>query len=444
MHGIGSRARPATLTRELSVPGATMLGLGSILGTGVFVSIGVAAGVAGPGVILAIVMAAGLATCNALSSAQLAAAYPVSGGTYEYGHRLLRPELGFAAGWVFLCAKSASAATAALGTTGYLAHLLGTDAGRWLGPGAGFLVVAVTALVLSGLRRSSLVNTIIVITTLVVLLGFGLLGLWHLAVREHASFPPFQLQEYGGGSVLYATALMFVAYTGYARIATMGEEVRDPGRTIPRAIIATLAVSAGLYLLVAVAALGAVGPERLGESAAQEAVPLEVAAAALGIPGLSFLLAIGAVTAMGRRRDLPPVLSDLGLHGNPRWAVAGVGAVIAAIALIGRIETTWAFSALTVLIYYAITNAAALRLTADQRLYSPAVAWMGLSGCLGLTLFLPGRIWMIGVILVAAGFLWRRLARRLWPAPRQGAGDLSPGRSRRACPRRPGSQARPR
>ena len=132
---------PAALKRELGVFGATMLGLGSIVGTGVFVSIGIAAGAAGPAVILSIALAALLAACNALSSAQLAAAYPVSGGAYEYGYRLLRPELGFTAGWMFLCAKSASAATAALGVAGYGLHLAGFDAGealRW----SGFIIAA--------------------------------------------------------------------------------------------------------------------------------------------------------------------------------------------------------------------------------------------------------------------------------------------------------------
>src|SRR5690606_38420555 len=115
------------LKRELGLGGATMLGLGSMVGTGVFVSIGIAAGVAGPAVILAIAMAAAVATCNALSSAQLAASHAVSGGTYEYGYRYLNPALGFTAGWMFLCAKTASTATAALDFGGYLLRLLGAD-----------------------------------------------------------------------------------------------------------------------------------------------------------------------------------------------------------------------------------------------------------------------------------------------------------------------------
>ncbi|MFW6094708.1 MAG: APC family permease [Pseudomonadota bacterium] len=418
------------LKRELGVPGAAMLGLGSILGTGVFVSIGVAAGIAGPAVVPAIVVAAALATCNALSSAQLAAAHPVSGGTYEYGYRLLRPVLGFVAGWVFLCAKSASAAAAALGATGYLAHLLGIAPGAWLGPGAAVLALAVTALVLGGLRRSSLLNIVIVSTTLLALIAFGVIGIGHRMAQGHDVLSASPASG-GVAGFLYATALMFVAYTGYARIATLGEEVRDPGRTIPRAIIITLIVSAGLYVLVAVAALGAVPAAELGAAAEQAAIPLEIAARAMQAPGLGTLVALGAVTAMlgvllnlvlglsrvalamGRRSDLPPRLASITARGTPRAAVAGVGLLVSAIALSGAIETTWAFSALSVLVYYALTNAAALRLEPEQRRYPAIIAWVGLIGCLGLTAFLPGRVWALGLMLVAAGLIWRRLWQRL-------------------------------
>ncbi len=437
MSSSSERRDHGSLTRELGVVGATMLGLGSILGTGVFVSIGVAAGVAGTAVLAAIVLAAGLAVCNALSSAQLAATYPVSGGTYEYGYRLLRPELGFVAGWVFLCAKSASAATAALGAVGYLGHLLGLQPGDALGSAAAALAVAVTVLVLSGLRRSSAVNIGIVSVTLLALLVFAGAGLVRLAAGSARPLTPVLPDaNVGAAPLLYATALMFVAYTGYARIATLGEEVREPARTIPRAIVATLGVSAGLYLLVAVAALGAVRPDVLAGAAETSAVPLEAAARAMGVPVLGTLVALGAVSAMlgvllnlllglsrvalamGRRRDLPPAFAEVSRSGTPRLAVAAAGAVVAAIASVGKIEVTWAFSALTVLLYYAITNLAALRLPGDARLYPPAIAWTGLAGCLGLTAFLPGRVWVIGAVLVGAGLVWRVIVRRSWPEDR--------------------------
>ncbi|MEX2495573.1 MAG: APC family permease [Woeseia sp.] len=424
------------LTRELGIFSATMLGLGSILGTGIFVSIGIAAGAAGPAVILAIGLAAALATCNALSSAQLAAAYPVSGGTYEYGYQLLHPALGFTAGWMFLCAKTASAATAALGAAGYGLHLIGIDVARWLPAIAALIAAGLTVLVLAGLRRSSFTNIAIVSVTLLALTGFAVAGLVNLANNGSQHFTPFfaETGARGTGALLYATALMFVAYTGYGRIATMSEEIINPRATIPRAIIMTLVVSALVYSLVAIAAIGAVGSERLVGSAADKATPLESAAAALEVPGLTLVLALGAITAMlgvllnlilglsrivlamGRRSDIPPQFAAISSQSVPRAAVIAVGIAIAGLALTGDVETTWAFSASTVLIYYAVTNLAALKLPRSQRLYPRFVAWLGLGGCLFLTPFLPPRIWIVGTVLIGIGLLWRLMARRIWPS----------------------------
>lgn len=423
---------PASLKRRLGVFGATMLGLGAIVGTGVFVSIGVAAGLAGPSVILAIGLAALLATCNALSSEQLAAAYPVSGGTYEYGYRLLRPELGFTAGWMFLCAKSASAATAALGTAGYGLQMAGLSAGGFLRWAGLIIAAAMTLLVLSGLRMSSAFNIIIVSVTLLALSAFAVAGLLNLSATDTAErFDPFFPEGAGLPVLLHATALMFVAFTGYGRIATMGEEVIAPSQTIPRAILATLVVSALLYISVAIAAIGAVGAPALSGATGGEATPLETAARALQLPGLSLIVSLGAVTAMlgvllnlilglsrvalamGRRGDLPPALGHLNHASEPRAAILLVGAAVAGIALIGDVKTTWSFSALTVLVYYAITNLAALRLPKDQRLYPRWISLVGLVGCLLLATCIPAPAWLVGGALLALGFAIRLALRHM-------------------------------
>lgn len=265
---------PQWLTRELGVFGATMMGPGSIVGTGVFVSIGVAAGATGPSIVLAIALAAAVATCNALSSAQLAASHAVSGGTYEYGYRYLSPGLGFTAGWTFLCAKTASAATAALGLSGYLLRLLGVDP-RWHVVAAVAAVIGFTLLVLGGVKRSNRVNIIIVTATLASLGLFILLGLPDLAANGRANLVPIFPPADGDGlsGFFYATALMFVAHTGYGRIATLGEEVKNPRTAIPRAIVVTLGVSAVLYMFVAVVAIGAIGVERFAGAVEAQATP---------------------------------------------------------------------------------------------------------------------------------------------------------------------------
>ena len=284
------------LDRVIGLGGATFLGLGSILGTGVFVSIGLAAGVAGPSVILAVVLAAAIATCNGMSSAQLAAAHPVSGGTYEYGYRYLNPLLGFGAGWMFLCAKSASAATAALGFSGYLLHAIGRGDQTTMVIVALAGVVVLTGVVLLGMRRSNVANTVIVLVTLTALGAFVVTGLPDATDNLGERLSPF----FGDGAfgLLEATALMFVAYTGYGRIATLGEEVREPRKTIPRAIITTLGVSAVLYVSIAVVAVGAAGAGSFGTIAESAAAPLEVVARGLGHDSVAKVIAVGAVTAM--------------------------------------------------------------------------------------------------------------------------------------------------
>lgn len=425
-----------TLRRELGLAGATMMGLGSIVGTGIFVSVGVAAGAAGPAVILAVVLAAGLATCNAFSSAQLAANHPVSGGTYEYGYEFLNPAAGFTAGWMFLCAKSASAATAALGFAGYLLHLAGVEAGPWLPAVAVAGVVVLTAVVLTGMRRSNVTNVTIVSVTLLALLALVVAGSVPLAEAGVAHLRPFFDAPREGSwadarGVLYATALMFVAYTGYGRVATLAEEVEEPARTIPRAIVATLVVTALLYVAVSVVAVGIVGTDALAAAAAGEAAPLEAVARAVATPGLGTLVAVGAVTAMlgvmlnlilglsrvmlamGRRGDLPRATSRLDPDGRTPWvAVLVTGAVVAGLAAIGDVETTWSFSAFTVLVYYALTNLAALRLTEEQRLFSRFYPWAGLMGCVFLAFWVKPAIWVTGLGLIAVGLAWHVVRRR--------------------------------
>jgi APA family basic amino acid/polyamine antiporter len=425
---------PERLTRELGVFGATMMGLGSIVGTGVFVSIGVAAGATGPSIVLAIALAAVVATCNALSSAQLAASHAVSGGTYEYGYRYLSPWLGFTAGWTFLCAKIASAATAALGLSGYLLRLLGVDL-RWQVILALAAVVGFTLLVLGGVKRSNRFNIIIVTATLGSVSLFILFGLPDLAANGRANLAPIFPSADGDGlsGFFYATALMFVAYTGYGRVATLGEEVKNPRTAIPRAIVITLGVSAALYVLVAMVAIGAIGVERFAGAAESAATPLEAAARAFATPGLPEIVAVGAVTAMlgvllnlilglsrvvlamGRQGDLPPLFGRLNRHGaSPSAAVVGVGLAIAGLTVTASVETTWAFSAFTVLIYYAVTNLAALRLAREDRLYPRAFAVGGLAACLFLAFWVPLPIWLFGLGLILLGLMWHLLARRVW------------------------------
>lgn len=434
--------QPGRLKRELGIFHAVLLGLGSILGTGVFVSIGMAAGIAGPSVLIPIVLAALLALCNGLSSAQLAAAHPAAGGTYEYGYKYLHPKLGFTAGWMFLLAKSASAATAALGVAGMLAYLNGSRLSQWIWVAfSSGIAIAMAVLVLCGLRRSNVVNMLLVGFTLLSLVVFIIASLVVFRQEKILGLTMESIIEIEDlSSLIGVTALMFVAYTGYGRVATLGEEVRDPGRTIPKAIVITLGVSALLYGFVGFVLAGTFWFLVSGIDTSivwLDATNIEIAAFGMNLPGwLRWMVAIAAITAMlgvllnlvlglsrvllamGRRHDVPGLFKHVNASGTtPVPAVIGVGLLIAGLTLIGDIKTTWTFSAFTVLIYYGITNLAALRLPKENRLYPRIFSWAGLGGCFFLCWWVEPTVWLIGLGLIALGLVWHALAPRLFGDP---------------------------
>ncbi len=423
-----------SLERQLGLGGAVVTGLGSILGTGVFVSIAIAAGGAGAWIMLAAPLAALVAIGNGMSSAQLASAHPVAGGTYEYGYKYLNPWTGYLAGCLFLTAKSASAATAALGFATYLLALAKLDESLRV-PIALVAVSVVTGLVVAGVRRTARVNVALVAVTIGSLLVF--LGRGSIDLFSH-DLDPARLDMSGFGpwwSVLpEATALMFVAYTGYGRIATLGEEVREPRRTIPRAVIITLAVSAALYTSVAVVGwrLGGIAWRVEGVDGDGPIAPLaaildgpparivEVGALAamLGVL-LNLVLGLSRVwLAMGRRRDLPSSLAELDDKQNPTRAVLVTGVVVAAITLVGDLRLAWSFSAFTVLLYYAITNAAALRLPPADRWVPRSLSWFGLASCLFLAFWVDGRALAMGAGLLVLAVAVRMV--RLQTQPNRG------------------------
>lgn len=407
------------------------MGLGSIVGTGIFVSIAIATQIAGTGVILAIIIAALLATCNGLSSAQLAAAHPVSGGTYEYGYRFLNSWFGFTAGWMFMTAKSASAATAVLGCAGYLFYAFGFHPERlWLIITGLAILLFMAILVSGGISRSNFANKVIVTVTMIglgtlVFTGFFLHGLPVEPIT-------LALSDTSAQDILYGSALMFVAYTGYGRIATLGEEVVEPHKTIPKAIILAMAAIVLLYLLVTLTALNVMGADAFGKTVDGEAAPLMIVAQSLSVPYIGPVITVAAITAMlgvllnlilglsrvllgmARRRDIPSIFSHINPKSkSPVASILVTSLVIAILVMSGDIVFTWSFSAFTVLIYYAITNLSALMLPADLRLYPRIIPVSGLFGCLFLAIWIEPHIWIAGLILIGAGLLWHAAARRV-------------------------------
>jgi basic amino acid/polyamine antiporter, APA family len=407
-------APPAQLRRDLGLLDAVGIGFGAIVGAGIFVVTGVAAGIAGPAFLVGLLIAGLAATANALSSAQLAAEYPQSGGTYEYGYQVLTPWAGFTAGWLFLASKIAAAGTVGLGLGGYLAALVPGLSPRWVAVAA---ILLFTALNYVGIRRSSRVNLAIVAVSLGSLLAFVAFGAGSFQVERLTPFAPA-----GWRAVLEAAAILFFAYTGYARIATLGEEVHDPRRTIPRAVIITIVGAIALYSAVALVAVGAAGSAALAATPA----PLLVAAEQTGVAWLPLVLAVGGLTAMlgvilsqvlglsrmvfamSRRGDLPSSLALVnGRTGVPERAVLAVGAIAAIVAATGTLAGVAAAASLTILIYYWIANLAALRMPRSAKLFPDAVPLVGLVACTVLAVSLRPATMLTGLVVLAVGFAVR-------------------------------------
>lgn len=418
------------LHRQLGVWGAAMMGLGSILGTGVFVSLAIVAGVTGPSVILACAIAAVLAACNAMSTVQLSVSHPVSGGAYEYASRYLNARLGFVAGWLFLLAKVASAATAALGFATYFrAGFSATSAMPSVTVIALITVLIMTAVAAFGLKQANVVNIAMVLITIGSLILFVITGFQANHAPIITSLTPFfsgTIKEF-----LYGVALAFVAYAGYGRIATLGEEVRYPKETIPKAIGLTVVISAVLYITVSLVAIMLTGGEFHAVLAENPTVaPLIHVAQVAQLPFSRSILVFGAMTAMlgvllnlilglsrtilamGRRGDMPRILTRLNANRTtPYMAVLFVGVLILAITSAGDLKLAWTFSALNVLVYYSITNLAALKIKGSERFISPWVSRVGFVGCLFLSVWIESDVWILGSVLLGVGFMIRWVMR---------------------------------
>lgn len=403
------------LTRRLGLGDAVVLGLGAMIGAGVFAALGPAARAAHSGLLLSLVIAAVVAYCNATSSARLAARYPQSGGTYVYGRERLGPLWGHLAGWSFVVGKTASCAAMALTFAAYA----WPEQAR---PVAAAAVVALTALGISGVQRSARVTRVIVALVLAVLATVVVVG---LATSHPHSLRPFPDASPHG--VLQAAGLLFFAFAGYARIATLGEEVRDPARTIPRAISIALAITVVTYALVAVAALVSAGAGGLAASAA----PLRTAVEAAGAPGLAPVVRIGGalaalgallalllgvsrtMLAMARDRHLPATLTVVSPRsGVPHHAELAVGAAVLVLTLTTDLRAAIGFSSFGVLAYYAIANVSAWTLRPDEGRPAPWIPVLGLVGCAALAVSLPLASALAGVGVLVLGVLVFGLTRR--------------------------------
>ncbi|MBN3512455.1 amino acid permease [Mycolicibacterium septicum] len=398
---------PGGLQRRLGTTDAVVIGLGSMVGAGIFAALAPAAAAAGSGLLIGLAVAAVVAYCNATSSARLAARYPQSGGTYVYGRERLGEFWGYTAGWSFIVGKTASCAAMALTVGMYVWP-------QWAHAVAVAAVVALTAVNYAGIQKSALLTRVIVACVLAVLAAVVVI------IAGSGAADPARLgigDNVGAGGVLQAAGLLFFAFAGYARIATLGEEVRDPARTIPRAIPVALGIALVIYAVVAVAVLSVLGGSGLASAPApladavtvagapqwQPVVRAGAAVAALGSL-LALILGVSRTTlAMARDHHLPHWLAAV----HPRFAVPHraevvVGIAVAVLAAVADLRGAIGFSSFAVLLYYAIANVSAWTLRTGNR-WSRVVAAVGLIGCLVLAFSLPLASVLAGLVVVAVG-----------------------------------------
>ncbi|MGN7800397.1 APC family permease [Leifsonia sp. 22587] len=419
-----------SLARRLGLGDAIAIGLGSMIGAGVFAAFAPAAAAAGAALLVGLVIAGFVAFCNATSSAQLAAQYPTSGGTYVYGRERLGEWTGFVAGWSFVVGKTASSAAMALTFASYAVP------GPWVKPVAVLAVAALTVVNTLGVTRTALLTRVLVVVSLIALAVAITIGFGHTAAS--AALPGPEVTLYG---VLQSAGFLFFAFAGYARVATMGEEVVDPARTIPRAITTALAAVLVVYALVAVSALHALGPAGLAASPA----PLDTVAATSGAAWPGVVIRIGAATAalgallamiagvgrttlaMARNRDLPGWLSAV----HPRFRVPYraellLGLIVCILVLTTDLRGAIGFSSFGVLLYYLVANASAWTQDRAHRRYPRLLAVAGAIGCAVLVATLPPTSILAGVLVVAAGIGYRFVRLRA-TAARDGRSEKNGG-----------------
>jgi APA family basic amino acid/polyamine antiporter len=414
--------RPPVLRREIGLFGATALGIGAIIGSGIFIVTGIVAGIAGPAMVLSVLIAGVIAVFSAMSVAELGACLPEEGGTYAYAQKFISPFAGFIAGWIWIFSNIFVGAAVSLGFAHYFVTLFPAVPVKIIALVICFIFILINYL---GLRESVLFNNILVTAKVLILLFFVAFG---LGFFRPGNFTPF-IPE-GTVGVLGGAALIFFAYTGFARVTIMAEEVQDPEKNIPRSIYLALGISTVIYLLVSLVAVGLAGAPALAQSGS----PLADAIGMSGSSGAVLLISAGAMIAtasvllttimgisrivfsMARSQDLPLLFGRIHPRfSTPHYAIAVTGACMIAALLLADLALVVAVGTFAMLLYYLIANVAALRLPREHRRYPSGVPAVGALSCVGLIAFLSPDSWVIGCIGLLIGATWFFFRRRVPP-----------------------------
>lgn len=405
--------RPSVLKREIGLFDATALGIGAIIGSGIFIVTGIVAGAAGPAMIFSVIIAGIIAIFSAMSVAELGAFLPQEGGTYAYAQKLISPFAGFIAGWIWIFSNIFVGAAVSLGFAHYFVTLFPAVPLKFI---AGLICLIFIIINYLGLKESVLFNNILVTLKVLILLFFVTFGLGYF---RPGNFTP--LDPAGSIGILSGAALIFFAYTGFARVTIMAEEVREPEKTIPRSIFLALGISTLIYLLVSMVAVGLAGAPALAHSGS----PLADAIRRTGNYVAVFVISLGAMIAtasvllttimgisrivfsMARSHDLPPLFERIHPRfSTPHYAIVLTGASMIAALLLADLALVVAVSTFAMLLYYLIANIAAFRLPREHRRYPPLIPGIGVLTCIGLIAFLSPDSWIIGCVGLLMGGSW--------------------------------------
>ena len=415
------------LKRTLNLLDATSVGIGAIIGAGIFVVLGIAIGYAGPSIIISIIIAGIVASFTAFSFAELGSAIPKEGGAYQYAFELISPFAGFLVGCLWLFAQIVAGAAISLGFAGYFVAVF---------PAFSVKVVAVlAALVLTGLnlvgiKQSTTINNILVIVKIAVLCAFIGFGLFQMHPQNLSQFSPNGL--FG---VLQGAGFIFFAYLGFGRIATLGEEVKNPERNLPLAILIALVVSLVLYVLTAFTAMGLQDYRILAQSGS----PLAEAAKATGNFTLVAAVSLGALIAtvsvlltnliglsrvafaMARNGQLPTSIARVSSRfGTPYISVLVMGALLTVLAFALDLKQAAAITSFALLATHVIVNLSAMRLrkkmpssaTKFKVPFFPLIPSLGLLSCVILMFSLPQESWIAAAAVVALSAVLYLLRRK--------------------------------
>jgi APA family basic amino acid/polyamine antiporter len=348
---------------------ATAISIGGIIGSGIFFIIGRATGRAGPAVILSLIIAGVIALLTSLSFASLGSKIVKEGGEYQFVYVAFGPKVGFWGGLLWISATAIAGVTVSMAFSSYLTALIPVLP---LNITASLSVILFTFIDILGLRISSKVNNLLVLIKVGVILFFIFFTL--PLIQPSNLFNNFF--EKGSEGILSGTFLIFFAYAGFGKITAASEEVKNPERTIPRAIITAVAITILLYILSGIAAVGAVGAETLSQ---YRNAPLANVLLTLGFEKAFLVVAVGALTAtasvlliqmlsisrtayaMSMNKQLPSFLSKLHpKFKTPYRAEIIIGSLMAIAALFVNVSSVIALTSLGILSYYSLINLAAL------------------------------------------------------------------------------------